>query len=257
MILKKLQLQNFRSYSDRTFEFDDKLNVLVGKNAQGKTNVLEAIFFCVLGKSFKTSKEKEVIKIGTENAYVKADFSKKYRDTSIEILFNSLHKKTVKINSISIKRIGELLSETNAVFFSPDELKLVKDSPEERRRFMNISISQTNKAYFYNLSRYEKVLASRNKLLKSTKDISVVKETVDIWDRALASLAEKIFLERKKFIDEILPYAQMAHQYISSGSEEIDIKYISSFDSNYEANMLKALQKNIEKEEKTNVKRNK
>jgi DNA replication and repair protein RecF len=248
MILKKLQLQNFRSYKDKSFEFDDKLNVLVGKNAQGKTNVLEAIFFCVLGKSFKTSKEKEVIKIGTDNALIRADFAKKYRDTNIEILFNLLHKKTVKINSISIKRIGELLSETNAVFFSPDELKLVKDSPDERRRFMNISISQTNKAYFYNISRYEKVLASRNKLLKSSNDLNVVKETIDIWDRALAVLGEKIFLERKKFIGELLPYAQKAHEYISGGSENIEIKYISSFEDNYAANMLKALQKNIEKD---------
>ena len=246
--IKILKLKNYRSYSDEIFKFDEKLNILVGNNAQGKTNVLEAIFFAVIGKSFKTSKEKEVIKWNSESSYIDALFQKKYREIEVELFFNNLHKKSIKIDGVPIKKIGELMGNANAVFFSPEELKLVKDSPEERRRFMNIDISQTNKKYFYLIGRYEKVLANRNKLLKSTKDINVVKETIEIWDKALSEIAEKIFIERKKFIEELSPFAKLAHQYISSGKEDIEIKYISSFEDDYKNKMQKALAKNIEKD---------
>lgn len=248
MVIKKIKLKDFRNYSDSEFKFDDKLNIIIGKNAQGKTNILEAIFFAVLGKSFRTSKEKEVIKWNSQRGFIKAYFAKKYRDVEIEFLFDRDHNKTVKIDNIPIRKISELLCQANAVFFSPDELKLIKESPEERRRFMNIDISQTNKKYFYILGRYEKVLQNRNKLLKSSPDINVIKQTIDIWDRALCDLAEKIFLERKKFIEDLAPYASLAHEYISSGKEKLEIKYISSFSENYTQNMQKALAKNLEKD---------
>ena len=248
MQIKTLRLHNYRSYSDRTFNFDDGLNILVGENAQGKTNVIEAIFFAVIGKSFKTAKEKDVIRWGQESGYLCGEFAKKYRDVKIELFFDTKHKKSVKIDDVGIKKIGELMGATNAVFFSPDELKLVKESPEERRRFMNIDISQTNKRYFYLIGRYDKVLANRNKLLKSSKDINVIKQTIDIWDRALSDLAEKIAAERKKFVDELAPLARSAHQYISDGKEDIVIKYVSSFDEDYAEKMNKALQKNLEKD---------
>ena len=248
MFIKSLILKSYRSYENTKFDFDENLNVLVGNNAQGKTNVLEAIFFAIIGKSFKTSREKEVIKWEKDNAYIKAIFQKKYREVEVELLFDKLHKKTIKIDKIAIKKMGELMGAANAVFFSPEELKLVKDSPDERRRFMNIDISQTNKRYFYLIGRYEKVLANRNKLLKSSNDINVIKESIEIWDKALSELAEKIAEERKKFIEELSPYAKLAHEYISSGKEQIDIKYISSFNENYASNMMKALSKNLEKD---------
>lgn len=248
MFIKSLVLKDYRSYKDKTFKFNENLNILVGKNAQGKTNIVEAIFFAVIGKSFKTSKEKEVINWDSDKGYIKAEFGKKYRDIEIELFFDSSHKKSIKIDGIGIKKIGELMGCVNAIFFSPDELKLIKESPDERRRFMNIDISQTNKRYFYLIGRYEKVLANRNKLLKSTKDIEVVKETIDIWDRALSDLAEKIYLERKKFIEELSPYAKLAHEYISSGKETIEIKYCSSFTDDYANKMMKALQRNLEKD---------
>lgn len=248
MFIKSLTLKSYRSYKNSTFNFDDGLNILVGKNAQGKTNVLEAIFFAIIGKSFKSSKEKEVINWDDENAYLKAVFQRKYREVEVELFFDKLHKKSIKIDKIAIKKMGELMGCANAVFFSPEELKLVKESPEERRKFMNIDISQTNKRYFYLIGRYEKVLANRNKLLKSSSDINVVKESIEIWDRALSEIAEKIAFERRKFIEELSPYAKLAHQYISGGKEQIEIKYISSFEENYAVNMMKALSKNLEKD---------
>ena len=249
MHIKKLTLKDYRSYSEREFEFSDNVNILVGKNAQGKTNILEAIFFMVIGKSFKTSKEKEVITWGQENAYIKGEFEKKYREVELEFFFNKDHKKSIKIDGVSIHKMGELLGSVNAVFFSPEELKLVKDSPEERRRFMNVVLSQTNKKYFYLLGRYDKVLANRNKLLKSTFDINEIKDTIDIWDRALADLGNKIYKERRQFLEELSPFAKKAHEYLSGGKEKIEIVYKSSFEGeDYEQKMLKALAKNLEKD---------
>ncbi|MDE7390790.1 MAG: DNA replication/repair protein RecF [Lachnospiraceae bacterium] len=250
MKINRLELKNFRNYERQEVVFDEGLNILVGKNAQGKTNILEAIFFAVIGKSFKVSKEKEAIKWESEVATIKADFSRLYRDVSVELIFNKSSKKAIKIDGVSIKKIGELLGTVNAVFFSPQELKLVRESPDERRRFMNIDISQTNKRYFYALNRYEKVLANRNKLLKITKDFSVLKDTIDIWDRALVDLAEKIYLERKEFIEKLAPFAEKAHSYISGGNEKLEIVY-DSFDAkgkDFKEEMLKALQKNLEKD---------
>ncbi|MBE7074181.1 MAG: DNA replication/repair protein RecF [Clostridiales bacterium] len=249
MYIKNLTLKDYRSYKNKTFKFCENVNVLVGKNAQGKTNVLEAIFFMVLGKSFKTSKEKEVITWQKDNAYIKGEFQKKYREVKIELFFDKNCKKSIKIDEISIKKIGELMSNVNAVFFSPDELKLIKDSPDERRRFMNVVLSQTNKRYFYMLGRYEKVLANRNKLLKESRDIEVLKDTIDIWDRALSDFAEKIYIERNNFIREIAPFASLAHEYLSDGKENIALEYKSSFSGEgYAEKMMKTLSKSLEKD---------
>lgn len=251
MKLNKLILKDFRSYKEREITFSDKVNILVGKNAQGKTNILEAIFFLCLGKSFRTPREKEVINwsAGENSGYVKGEFSKKYRDIEIEMFFNKDRKKAVKIGGIGIKKIGELLGSVNVVFFSPDELKLVKDSPDERRRFMNVILSQTDRRYFYQVARYEKVLANRNKLLKMSKDINSLKDTIDIWNRALCDIAEKIYIERKKLIDELAPLAKKAHEYLSGGKEQIEVVYKSSFEGDgYAEQMMKGLEKNLEKD---------
>lgn len=254
MKLQSLQVTNFRNYKNVQVKFDDKINVFVGKNAQGKTNLLESIFYCCLGKSFKSCKDKELIRWGEDFAKIKANIAKKYRDVEIEIKFSNLQKKSIKINSLPIKKIGELIGEVNVVFFSPQEMKLVKESPEERRKFMDIDICQNNKRYFYQLSRYEKILANRNKLLKTSKTIEGVKETVDIWDRVLIASAKMIAFERQKFIEMILPYAQKAQQYISEGKENLSLVYKCgcsvALDEDFEKNMDKLLKHNLEKDYK-------
>lgn len=252
MKIAKLTLKNFRSYADKAFVFDDKLNVLVGANAQGKTNVLEAIFYAVIGKSFRTSKEKDLLKWGESFGSIEGSFFNGFRDVSVKILFDRERKKSVLIDGVAIHKIGELLGRTCAVFFSPNELKLVKESPDERRKFMDIDISQTNKRYFYLLSRYEKILANRNKLLKNSDNIDYVKDTIDIWDRALVQTAKKIAFERAKFVENITPYTEKAQSYLSGGKEKIELKYISGcgvkLDEKFEENMDKLLKKNLEKD---------
>lgn len=252
MKIESLTIKNFRNYEKLRVKFDDEVNVFIGKNAQGKTNLLESIFYCCIGKSFKSCKDKDLIKWGEEDAYINLVAKKKYRDCKIEIKLNKTQKKKVSINDIAIRKIGELIGEVNIVFFSPQELKLVKESPEERRKFMDIDISQNNKRYFYQLGRYEKILANRNKLLKNSQNLETVKETIDIWNRALIASAKIIAFERQKFIKQIIPYAQKAHTYISGGKETLDLMYkcgcAVELDENFEINMDKILKKNLEKD---------
>ncbi len=252
MKIQQLEIKNFRNYKNLRVMFDDKVNVFIGKNAQGKTNLLESIFYCCIGKSFKNCKDKELVNWNEEQASIKITTQKKYRDVKVEVFLNKKTKKIIKINSIPIKKIGELIGEVNVVFFSPNELKLVKDSPEERRKFMDIDISQHNKRYFYQLSRYEKILANRNKLFKISNSMEALKETIDIWDRALVTSAKIIAFERKKFIEEILPYAKASHLFISGGKEELKLEYKSGcgveLDEKFEENFSKLLKKNLEKD---------
>ena len=252
MKIEQLSIKNFRNYSSLNVKFDDKVNVFIGKNAQGKTNLLESIYYCCIGKSFKSCKDKDLIKWGEESSSIKLVANKKYRDLDVEINLFKSQKKNIKINKLPIRKIGELIGEINIVFFSPQELKLVRESPEERRKFMNIDISQNNKKYFYQLSRYEKILANRNKLLKTSSSIDVVKETIDIWDRALVTSSKFIAFERNKFVENIVPYAEKAHNYISNGKENLSLKYKCgcsvNLDENFETNMTKLLKKNLEKD---------
>lgn len=246
MIIKSLKLINFRNYKSLDINFSPEINSLVGKNAQGKTNLLEAIYFTCLGKSFRSNKEKELISYGAEQSKILLKAQNEIRSTTIECTLQRSQKKSVKMDGINIRRIGDVLGQVPIVFFSPDELKLVKESPEERRRFMNIDISQTNKRYFYLLSRYEKILDNRNKLLKSTQNKEVILETIDIWNRALASAGLKIAKERKSFIDEISPYASSANKFISNG-ETLKIEY-KGIDVDSEEEYIKKLEKSFEKD---------
>ena len=252
MKIQNLAIKNFRNYEKLNVNFDEKVNIFIGKNAQGKTNLLESIYYCCIGRSFKSCKDKELIKWGEEDSYIKLLANKKYRDLQIEIKLNKTHKKAIQVNGLPIRKMGELIGEINIVFFSPQEMKLVKESPEERRKFMDIDISQNNKRYFYQLARYEKILANRNKLLKNSQSIETVKETIDIWDRALIASAKFIAFERQKFVEQIIPYSQKAHSYISGGKEEISLVYKCgcgvSLDEKFESNMDRILKKNLEKD---------
>lgn len=252
MKIEGLTIKNFRNYENLNVNFDDKVNVFIGKNAQGKTNLLESIYYCCIGKSFKSCKDKELIKWNEDSSYIKLVAKKKFRDVKIEIKLNQSQKKIIQINGLPIRKIADLIGEINIVFFSPQELRLVRESPDERRRFMDIDISQNNKRYFFQLGRYEKILANRNKLLKTCQTLEALKETVDIWDRALISTAKYIALERKKFVEQIIPYAQKAHSYISGGKEELELEYKCgcgvSLDEKFELNLEKLLKKNLEKD---------
>lgn len=220
MLIKSLFLQNFRNYDKETFTFTNGINILTGANAQGKTNVAEAIFFLCTGYSPRANRDKLVIKNGCENAFISGLACSMYGDVSVEISFNKLDSKEFVVNGAKVNKIADLMGNINSVFFNPSELKLVQESPEDRRRFLNISLCQMNKNYFFALARYNKILSQRNNLLKDY-DQALIRETLPVWDEQLSIQAGKIIKARNDFVLLLAPIAEEKHSFLSGGKETL------------------------------------
>ena len=221
MQIKKLFLQNFRNYQSETFEFSDGLNVLFGKNAQGKTNCAEAVFYLCTGASLRIRHDRQLIKTGAEYAYIRAEAENRYGNVLLEADIYD-NKRELRVNGNKIARAVDLLGNMNSVFFSPGELRLIQDGPDERRRFLNLSISQTSRAYCTALLRYHKILDQRNNLLKE-RDVSMVLETLPVWDEQLSRYAATIILHRKEYLQMLSPLAGEAHAFLTDGGEELTL----------------------------------
>lgn len=250
MIIKKLSLQNFRNYSNQDVEFSPNLNIIIGKNAQGKTNLLEAVFLCAIGKSPRTTKDKDLIKWENNFARITLDLSKRIGNKTIDLYLFSNQNKAIKIDKIGIKKIGQLLGEFNAIYFSPDELKLIKESPDERRRFMDIDLCQFDKNYYYNLSNYNQILQQRNKLLKNP-DINVLKDTLPIWNEQLSNYGSKIILSRLQLIENLKKHAFQIHKSLTSDKEELSIEYqgyVASNENELKELLIKKYNESIDKD---------
>ncbi len=221
MHIKNLNLKNFRNYENETFEFGPNLNVLFGKNGQGKTNCVEAVLYLTTGVSPRAKRDKLLIRDGERAAEAKAEIAGKYGSMSLRALIME-DSREIYVNENRIKRISELMGNLYCVFFSPRELKLIQDGPDERRRFLNITISQTNRAYFTALQRYNKVLENRNVLLKRS-DLNTLYETLPIWDDQLAAQAGVICAARRDFLNSLAPLASASHAFLTDGAEELII----------------------------------
>lgn len=228
MHILNLKLKNFRNFTEEEFNFENGINLLTGNNAQGKTNTAEAIFFLCTGYSPRASKDKYLIKNDAEEAQICGKASSSYGDVSVKIELDRQDKKRIFINEIEVHKIGELLGNINSVFFNPSELKLVQESPEDRRRFMNVSLSQMSKNHFYALQRYNKILFQRNKLLKEPNQ-RIIRETLPIWDIQLASCAGKIIKDRNEFLEKLSPFAEEKHTNLSGGKEKLKMKTESGY----------------------------
>ena len=228
MFIKNLILKNYRNYEYQEFDFCEGVNILTGDNAQGKTNCAEAIFYLCTGYSPRATRDKQVIKYGQDTAKIKGAATSNYGNVSVELNFFNNANKTIKINGVPVKKIGELMGNINSVFFNPGELKLIQESPEDRRRFMDISLSQMSKRYFYALQKYRKVLEERNNLLKSSDKQSIY-QTLSFWDEQLASYAEIIIKERLNFVETLVPLAKKAHGFITNNQEDISISLEATY----------------------------
>lgn len=225
MRITRLEIENFRNYKHASVNLSNKLNVLVGNNAQGKTNLLESIFLLALGKSPRVNKDKDLVNWECESSVIKLELEKRAGTTKIEIRLFKQGKKIVLINGIPIKKISELLGVLNVIYFFPDDLKLIKESPSERRKFMDMDICQASKSYFYLLQRYERILNQRNKLIKQTRSIETLKDSIFIWNEQLAETASKIILSRIKFINRLAPKVANCHRYLTGSSETLELSY--------------------------------
>ncbi|MBQ9513439.1 MAG: DNA replication/repair protein RecF [Clostridia bacterium] len=228
MYIKKLTLNNFRNYESEELTFSNGINILFGANAQGKTNAGEAIFFLCTGYSPRANNDKLVIRNGEDRAEISAVASSSYGDVSVKIRFNKNDKKNIYINNVEVLKVGEIFGNINSVFFNPQELKLVQETPEDRRRFLNVSLSQMSKSYFYSLIRYNKILSQRNNLLKDPNR-DVVYDTLPVWDRQLTEQAGKIIRARNEFLEKLSPIAREKHAFISDGKEELVMKTESGY----------------------------
>lgn len=246
MRIISLELSDFRNYASAKVNFGEGLNVLYGKNASGKTNMLESIYVCSVFSSPRTVKDKELVRIGQDKATIKLVLDKKYRKYTILFQIDSQGKKKVAVNGIPVMRAGELLGLLGVVFFSPDEMKLVKESPQERRRFMDIGLSQQQKNYFIALQRYNKTLKQKNNLLKEYRGRGNIGDMLDVWDMGLAKEGATIIVKRTEFVKTLRETAAKFHSAISSDSEKLTLEYESDIDVNcdvkdVEARLLSAL----------------
>ena len=226
MWIKNIKLNNYRNYNELNISLGKNINIFYGQNAQGKTNIIESIFLCSMGKSFRTNKDKELIKIGKEKSIVEIEFQKIDRDGKIKIELSN--KKNIYINNIKIKKLSELLGKINIVIFTPDDIEIIKGSPQNRRRFLDIMISQLKPNYIHILSMYLKTIEQRNNYLKQIKELNKDENLLEIWDEKISEYASKIYMYRKEFIEKIINKIKKIHYEITQGKEEIEIEYISN-----------------------------
>lgn len=237
MYIKNIKVENFRNYENEEINLFKNINVIYGDNAQGKTNILEAIFLCAFGKSFRTTKEKEIIKKNKNFLRVIIEYSKKDRDGKIEVKISD--KKEVLVNGIKVKKLSELLGNMNIVIFTPEDMEILKDGPQKRRRFLDMMIGQLRTNYVYNLNMYLKTLEQRNNYLKTRR---INDEMLNVWDEKLAEYGIKIYQYRNEFIEKLKEKIEKIHREITN--EEISIIYKS--DCKDKMNFLKELKKNRE-----------
>lgn len=255
MYINGLKLHNFRNYEKLDINFSKGFNIIHGNNGQGKTNIIEAIFLCASGRSHRTSRDSELVKINENNFYISLNLEKERYSTLIEILLKKDEKKKIKINEIPAKKVGDLMGNLNAVIFSPEDLLIIKEGPSERRKFMDITISQLKPSYFFNLQQYSKILAQRNILLKEAQYKKTLLDTIGVWNQNLASFGSKIMKTRYEFIEKLAFYSEENHYKLTEGKEKLSIRYDSSvktqsFDNikAIEENFLNILEKSIERE---------
>jgi len=229
MWIKKIKIKNFRNYESEEINLEKNINIFYGQNAQGKTNIIESIFLCSLGKSFRTKKDKEMIKLNEQNALVEVEYEKSDRDGKIKIEIGN--KKNIYLNGIKIKKLSELLGNLNIVIFTPDDINILKGGPQNRRRFLDIMISQLRPNYMHILNLYIKTMEQRNNYLRQIKEEHKDENLLEIWDEKLAEYAIKIYEYRKEFIEKMIKKLDIIHKNITNGEEQIELEYVTECDS--------------------------
>ena len=237
MLINNIKLNNFRNYDKKEIKLHENINVFYGENAQGKTNIIESIFLCSIGKSFRKNKEKELIKFNEEKALIEINFQKSDRDGNIKIEIGD--KKQIYLNGIKLKKLSELLGNINIVIFTPDDINILKGGPQNRRKFLDIMISQLRPNYMHILTLYLKTLEQRNNYLKQIKLENKDTNLLDIWDEKLIEYGLKIYEYRKEFLEKIQNKIKNIHKEITENKEEIEIKYFS--DANTRQNFINEL----------------
>ena len=242
MQIKNIELTNFRNYKTLKLEFDKNLNIFLGHNAQGKTNLLESIFVLGMGKSFRTNSDKEMIFFNEDFAKVRANVIEDNNEDEIEIIYQN-EGKIIKLDGIKLQRTIDLLETVYIVAFSPEDLKIVKEGPDNRRKFLDRELCQIKPVYYSDLGNYKKVLKERNTLLREE---NCDKNLYSVFNESLAEYGTRIVKERKLFIERLQKISEKIENEITSGSEKLVLSYETKINSKEE--FINILEENFEKD---------
>lgn len=255
MVISRLQLWNFRNYEQLDLQLSPGVSILSGENGQGKTNVLEAVHLLSTGRSHRTVREKDMILHTASWARARLEISQRDGKHTIDFLLSRSEKKKILVNGLAINRIGEMLGQLSCVLFSPEDLFLVKQGPQERRRFMDIELSQVSRSYFYALGEYNKTLEQRNSLLKELGQSKKANETLSVWDQILAEKAIPILRARKRFCDRLAPLVTKNHLSLSGGKEQLFCIYQGCSEKETPKEQLEDFLRQLEQKRETDLRR--
>ena len=245
MRLNELHLSNYRNYDSLTLTFEKGLVIFLGENAQGKTNILESIYVLAMTKSHRTSSEQELIRWDTEGARISGSVSRGRSTIPLELFLSKKGRKT-KVNHIEQKKLSSYIGQLNVILFAPEDLSLVKGSPQVRRKFLDMEIGQIDPIYLYDLVQYQSVLKQRNQYLKQLNEKKQTDEIyLDVLTEQLVAFGSKIILARQRFVQRLAYWANQLHQKISQGKETLQIDYLSNVPG--EASTLEEIQQQFVK----------
>lgn len=253
MNVENIRLINIRNYNNINLDLNKNINIFIGKNAQGKTNLIESIYMCASGKSFRTNKDREIINFSKNEAYIGTHINLGNYNKFIEIKMQRDKPKIIRINKTELKSYRELNSGLYVVLFCPDDLRIIKDGPQERRNFIDSGISQLRPVYNYNLNRYKKILLQRNNLLKSSKFKKDAINLLDLFDVQIAKVGTSIVVERDKYIKALSNICKSTHSKITKDKEDLSLYYSSNIPilndkEEIEKNYINLLKKNLNRD---------
>ncbi|MDT2757949.1 DNA replication/repair protein RecF [Enterococcus asini] len=236
MRLNKLQLRNFRNYQELNLDFEGNITIFLGENAQGKTNLLESIYVLAMTRSHRTSNEQELIAWDQKESYLAGTLEKHSGVLPLEITLTKKGRKT-KVNHIEQQKLSSYVGQMNVILFAPEDLSLVKGSPQVRRKFLDMEIGQIDPIYLYNLVQYQRILKQRNQYLKQSATKKSDALYLGVLDEQLIEFGSKVLLARKGFVKRLEHWANNLHQKISQGKETLTLAYNSSVDFEEDATL--------------------
>ncbi len=225
MIIESMELKNFRNYRELNLQFDANTNIFYGDNAQGKTNILEAVYLSGTTKSHKGSRDRDMIYFGEEEGHLRTFVKKGEIEYQVDIHLKKNKTKGIAINGVPIRKASELFGIANFVFFSPEDLSIIKQGPGERRRFLDMELCQLDKVYLHHLAAYNRIVMQRNKLLKDLSFRPELRDTLDVWDLQMAEYGKRIIESREAFVEALGKIICRIHENLSGGKEELTLYY--------------------------------
>ena len=231
MIVESVELKDYRNYEFLDMNFNEHVNIIYGDNAQGKTNILESIYMCSTSKSHRGSKDREIVRFGEDESHIKLNVLKHGMKYRIDMHLKKNKTKGIAVNGIPIKKAVELFGIINIVFFSPEDLNIIKNGPSERRRFMDLELCQLDQIYLTDLAGYNHIVNQRNRLLKDLYQNPSLRETLEIWDIQMLQYGKKIIEKRRDFVRDLNDVIQDIHRNLTGGEEHLEVIYEPSTES--------------------------